>query len=55
MKKITYNLSKEFTLSLLDTLIDLGNNEATTNDEKEFMLDLISYIFDDLRIKEELE
>ncbi len=51
MKKITYNLSKDFSLSLLDALVKLGNNEATTDDEKEFMLDLISYIFYDLKIK----
>lgn len=53
MKKITYNLSKDFSLSLLNALVKIGDNEAKTDDEKEFMLDLISYIFYDLRIGKE--
>lgn len=53
MEKTTYNLSKDFSLSLLNALVKIGNDEAKTDDEKEFMLDLISYIFYDLRIGKE--
>ena len=53
MKKLTYSLSEDFCLSLLNALVKIGDNEAKTDDEKEFMLDLISYIFYDLRIGKE--
>ena len=44
-RKKEYSLSKDFTLLLLDTLEDLGLNEAKTQDEKAFILELTEYIF----------